>query len=54
MPAAMMIVVIAVLQAKTPQRRAAPLKKETKTAKSISDNSFTHLTLEFLKDGKRR
>jgi hypothetical protein len=54
MPAAMMIIAISVLQAKTPQRRAAPLKKEKKAAKSISDNNFTHLTLEFLKDGKRR
>lgn len=54
MPAAIMISAISVPQAKTPQRRAAPLKKEKKAAKSLSDNSFTHLTLEFLKDEKRR
>ncbi|CAF1298843.1 unnamed protein product [Adineta ricciae] len=44
----------AVDQTKTPKRRTATLNKEKKPAKNISDSNFTHLSLEFLKDGKRR
>jgi hypothetical protein len=45
---------IFLLQTKTPKRQTKSLKKEKKSAKNISDNNFTHLSLEFLKDGKRR
>jgi hypothetical protein len=42
------------LKTKTPKRRTRTLNKEKKAAKKSDDGNFTHLSLEFLKDGKRR
>ncbi len=39
---------------KTPKRRTKSINKNKKSAKNINDSTFTHLSLEFLKDGKRR
>ncbi|UJR30337.1 hypothetical protein I4U23_017874 [Adineta vaga] len=41
-------------QVKTPKRRTTTLNKVKKPVKRIDDSNFTHLSLEFLKDGKRR
>ncbi|CAF1182110.1 unnamed protein product [Adineta steineri] len=42
-------------QTKTPKRRTTTLNREKKKPpKHVHDNNFTHLSLDFLKDGKRR
>ncbi|CAF3104902.1 unnamed protein product [Rotaria sp. Silwood2] len=41
-------------QTKTPKRRTTTLNRNKKAAKHANDSNFTHLSLDFLKDGKRR
>ncbi|CAF4614398.1 unnamed protein product [Rotaria socialis] len=41
-------------QTKTPKRRTTTLNKTKRPPKHVNDSNFTHLSLEFLKDGHRR